>query len=70
LHALLLELYCHHNKLEDAVSTYAALVNTSDQTIDETKILKYATLLANNDRVQGKNYGGRGVIPYRVISDN
>jgi hypothetical protein len=54
LQALLLEIYCHHNKVEEAISAYSGLMSVIDQPIDDLKILKYANLLATNERYDGK----------------
>lgn len=56
MYAQLLELYAHHDKLEEVQNTLKKLQDREpDFAMDSMKIIKVVALLVKNDRVPGKN---------------
>jgi leucine-rich PPR motif-containing protein len=57
MYALLSELYAHHDKLEEVLTTINKLKESEpDFPLDCIKIVKIVALLVKNDKVPGKRY--------------
>jgi hypothetical protein len=59
----MLEVYSHHEKLDEARATYKNLKASSlDSPIDDIKILHYAGLLIANDLIDGKGWNMKNAL--------